>query len=184
MNPIFTTFNFLKFLSNVSPQSRAFYTLYTDRFVKEHISFIRATCPDNLIVLDLVTLIIFDEGCILWRIWSYHNGVMKGLIFWDITPCSPFKVNRSFGEICRFHLQGRRISSKRPAWTRYQAGGMFVRNAGSLSMEYTALYCGRKNSSQIMKLSVVQFSSICSEGWTLILEMDLCLISACFYILI
>jgi hypothetical protein len=26
-------------------------------------------------------------------------------IFWDITPCSPLKVNRRFGGTCRFHLQ-------------------------------------------------------------------------------
>jgi hypothetical protein len=30
--------------------------------------------------------------------------------FWDITPCTPLKVNRRFGGICRLHLQGRRIS--------------------------------------------------------------------------
>jgi hypothetical protein len=34
----------------------------------------------------------------------------KGLIFWDITPCSPSKANRHFGGICRLHLQGRKIS--------------------------------------------------------------------------
>jgi hypothetical protein len=27
--------------------------------------------------------------------------VMKGCVFWDIIPCSPSKVNRSFGETCR-----------------------------------------------------------------------------------
>jgi hypothetical protein len=26
------------------------------------------------------------------------------------TPCSPFKINRGFGETCRLHLQGRRTS--------------------------------------------------------------------------
>jgi hypothetical protein len=25
------------------------------------------------------------------------------VIFWDITPCSPLKVNRRFGETCRLH---------------------------------------------------------------------------------
>jgi hypothetical protein len=32
--------------------------------------------------------------------------VMKSTIFWDITPCSPLKVNRRFGGTCRLHLQG------------------------------------------------------------------------------
>jgi hypothetical protein len=35
---------------------------------------------------------------------------MKSPIFWDITPCSPLKVNRRFGGIC---VQGRRISQAR-----------------------------------------------------------------------
>jgi hypothetical protein len=34
--------------------------------------------------------------------------VMKSNIFWDITPCSPLKVNRRFGGTYRLHLQGRR----------------------------------------------------------------------------
>jgi hypothetical protein len=29
--------------------------------------------------------------------------------FWDITPCSPLKVNQRFGGTCRLHLQGRKI---------------------------------------------------------------------------
>jgi hypothetical protein len=33
--------------------------------------------------------------------------------------CSPLKVNRRFGGICRLHLQGRRISHARK---RYEAG--------------------------------------------------------------
>jgi hypothetical protein len=39
--------------------------------------------------------------------------VMKSSIFWDITPCSPLKVNRRFGWTCHLHLQGRRISQAR-----------------------------------------------------------------------
>jgi hypothetical protein len=30
---------------------------------------------------------------------------LKSDIFWDITPCSPLKVNRRFGGWCRLHLQ-------------------------------------------------------------------------------
>jgi hypothetical protein len=31
--------------------------------------------------------------------------VMKSIVFWDIMPCSPSKVNRSFGGTFRLHLQ-------------------------------------------------------------------------------
>jgi hypothetical protein len=34
---------------------------------------------------------------------------MKSTPFWDIMPCSPLKVNRSFGGTHHLHLQGRRI---------------------------------------------------------------------------
>jgi hypothetical protein len=43
----------------------------------------------------------------------------KSYIFWDITPCSPLKVNRRFGETSRLHLQDRRISQA----TSVKAGG-------------------------------------------------------------
>jgi hypothetical protein len=35
--------------------------------------------------------------------------VMMSTIFWDITPCSPLKVNWLFGGSYRLYLQGRRI---------------------------------------------------------------------------
>jgi hypothetical protein len=38
---------------------------------------------------------------------------MKSTIFWDITPCSPLKINGRFGGTCHFHLQGLRISRAR-----------------------------------------------------------------------
>jgi hypothetical protein len=39
--------------------------------------------------------------------------IMKSPNFWDITFCSPLKVNRRFGGTCRLHLQSRRISQAR-----------------------------------------------------------------------
>jgi hypothetical protein len=36
--------------------------------------------------------------------------VVKSSIFWDITPCSPLKVNRRFGGTYRLHIQGLRTS--------------------------------------------------------------------------
>jgi hypothetical protein len=34
--------------------------------------------------------------------------VLKSIIFWDMTPCSPLSFNRCFGGTYRLHLQGRR----------------------------------------------------------------------------
>jgi hypothetical protein len=39
--------------------------------------------------------------------------VIKNSFFLDITPCSPLKVNCSFGRTRRLHLQGRRINQAR-----------------------------------------------------------------------
>jgi hypothetical protein len=39
--------------------------------------------------------------------------VMKSPIFWDITPCSPLKVNRRFGGIYRLNFHDRNISQAR-----------------------------------------------------------------------
>jgi hypothetical protein len=62
--------------------------------------------------------------CRLHKIWDhksliYRVGfevltavVMKSTIFWDITSCSPLKVNRRFGRTYRLHLM-RRISRAR-----------------------------------------------------------------------
>jgi hypothetical protein len=30
--------------------------------------------------------------------------IMKSIIFWDMTPCSPLSFNRRFGETYRLHL--------------------------------------------------------------------------------
>jgi hypothetical protein len=42
-----------------------------------------------------------------------HTLKLKNTIFWDITPCSPLKVNRRFGGTYRLNLQGRKISRAR-----------------------------------------------------------------------
>jgi hypothetical protein len=46
--------------------------------------------------------------------------VVKSIIFWDITPCSPLSVNRRFGGTYRLHLQGRRSSARNQQANRYQ----------------------------------------------------------------
>jgi hypothetical protein len=65
--------------------------------------------------------------------------VMKSIILWDITPCSPLSFNRCYGGTYRLHLQGRRIVQQ----TSEQAGGKqntFLRIVGYNSMDYTASY--------------------------------------------
>jgi hypothetical protein len=48
--------------------------------------------------------------------------VIRSSIFWDVTQCSPLKVNRRVGRTCRLHLQGRRISQARnQSESRWQA---------------------------------------------------------------
>jgi hypothetical protein len=38
------------------------------------------------------------------RIKVFMAVVMKSYTFWDITPCSPLKVNGCFGVTCRLHI--------------------------------------------------------------------------------
>jgi hypothetical protein len=47
------------------------------------------------------------------RICVLTAVVIKNSIFWDITPCVPFKANRHFGGIRLLNLQGQRISQAR-----------------------------------------------------------------------
>jgi hypothetical protein len=68
--------------------------------------------------------------------------VMKSTVFWDITPCSPLKVNRHFGGKYRLHIQDRKISSALFAtcfhaglllglfYDREDGGYMFLQNFG------------------------------------------------------
>jgi hypothetical protein len=86
--------------------------------------------------------------------------ITKMPFFWDITLCSPLKVNRRFGGKCHLHFQGQRIRNARnqspmPAKCFHAGfllglflypedrGDMFLRNVGLLSTDYTALYSRR-----------------------------------------
>jgi hypothetical protein len=82
--------------------------------------------------------------------------VMKSTIFWDITPCSPLKVNRRLGG-------SNNKPSKKPAWKQVASlhtgfllglvfhpedgGDMFLRNVGWFLTGNTALYPRRYYSS-------------------------------------
>jgi hypothetical protein len=52
---------------------------------------------------SLFTRILFSCGS-----FKGTENKLKISIFWDITPCSPLKVNWRFGRVFRLHLQDRR----------------------------------------------------------------------------
>jgi hypothetical protein len=65
--------------------------------------------------------------------------VMKNSIFWDLTACSPLKVNRRFGLLCFLHagfLLGLLLNPE-------DEGDMLILNVGCLSTDCTALYARR-----------------------------------------
>jgi hypothetical protein len=67
--------------------------------------------------------------------------VIKSTIFWDITPCSPLKVNRCFGGTYRLLLQSRRISRARnQRESRWQAMLDIQRTTGHYIPEYSTLH--------------------------------------------
>jgi hypothetical protein len=96
---------------------------------------------------------------------------MTSSVFRGITPYGPLKVNRRFGEACRLHCQGRRISQARNQRESFallatcfyagllfglffdpeDEGDMLLRNVGWFSTDYTALYPRRYNTLWIRK---------------------------------
>jgi hypothetical protein len=53
------------------------------------------------------------------------TAVVMNLILWDITPCSPLKVNRRFGETSHLHRQVRSISQENSACYLHHVGYLF-----------------------------------------------------------
>jgi hypothetical protein len=98
-------------------------------------------------------------------------AVVKSSVFWDkwVTLCSQLQVDRRFGETCRLHLQGGRISQATnqqssachllSRWfiTLYfepeNGGDMFLRNDCWLSTDYTVLYPREQNSPKHLLLA-------------------------------
>jgi hypothetical protein len=76
---------------------------------------------------------------------------MNSSISWDITPCSPLKVNRRFGGTCRFHFQNR-ISQE----TSVKAGGKESHLSLCLPAAFTLVSCLAYSST--LKMEVTCFS--------------------------
>jgi hypothetical protein len=90
-------------------------------------------------------------------IWSYHTAVvMQSSIFWEISLCSPLKVNGRFGGTRRLHLQFRRRSQVRSHREADSEQGV-----GWVSIDYTTLYPGRWDYSYTL-LWDPQSCSLCS----------------------
>jgi hypothetical protein len=60
--------------------------------------------------------------------------IKKSTVFWDITPCSQWKVKGRFGGTYRLHLQDQRISRARNQLDLFfnpeDGGDMFLLNVG------------------------------------------------------
>jgi hypothetical protein len=62
---------------------------------------------------------------------------IKSFIFWDITPCSPFKANWRFGGTFRLHLQSRTVSQARnQRESRWQADEMEATCSTETSVDF------------------------------------------------
>jgi hypothetical protein len=66
-------------------------------------------------MLVIVEVSTNNKKSLTHRLWSevLTALVVNNTVFWYITPCSRLKISRSFGGICRLHLQGRRINRAR-----------------------------------------------------------------------
>jgi hypothetical protein len=88
----------------------------------------------------IVTLCIYSLTC---RILIFKAVVMISSIFWDITPCRPWKNNRCFGGTYLLHLESWRISqarSQHEAGSKLPGGDMFLTKVSWFSTGYMALY--------------------------------------------
>jgi hypothetical protein len=61
----------------------------------------------------LLSLCLLSTVQTLMGFLSFKLLVKDSYIFWDITPCSPVKVDRRFGGTYRYHPQDRRVSQTR-----------------------------------------------------------------------
>jgi hypothetical protein len=61
-------------------------------------------------------------------------------MLWDITLCSPLKVNRSFGETCLLHFQCRRISQACFTLVSHLAYSWTMKMEATYSSETSAIF--------------------------------------------
>jgi hypothetical protein len=81
--------------------------IWTESWIR-HIA-IRRTPPLNRVARPIFVTAFLAWGCIF--------RLVKSSVLWNITPCSPLKVNRPFGRTYRLHLPVENKTSKKPAFT-------------------------------------------------------------------
>jgi hypothetical protein len=64
--------------------------------------WINVWCPDVFTVYCIAS-VIHGHQHVGFEVFT--AVVMKSIIFWDMTPCSPFSVNHRFGGTYRLHLR-------------------------------------------------------------------------------
>jgi hypothetical protein len=97
------------------------------------IEYVPTQYSTNYLIISLNSLLL-DFPCIILIIALFCSQlqicldtqislyILKGTIFWDITPCSPLRFNRRFGGTYRLHLQGRKNKpSKKPEGKQVEA---------------------------------------------------------------
>lgn len=104
----------------------------------------------------------FELNAQLRRAWDLHRGVgcevLTAVLIWDITPCSPFKVNLRFKEINHLHHQCRRIIQTR---NQSQAGS---RQQPSAGFQQTTRRCFPENRTFLTSPNMFRCSCrICSD---------------------
>jgi hypothetical protein len=70
--------------------------------------------------------------------------VIKSTVFWDITPCSPLKVNRRFGGTYSLYLEARLPTNFHAGillrlFDPEDGGDILLRNIGEILADYTAI---------------------------------------------
>jgi hypothetical protein len=93
----------------------------------------------NIYVAFIGVVIIFLMKCEVADL-RFSQCWLCSSILWDITLCSPLKVNRRFERIRPLHIQGRRISQ-----ARNQREAVDKQSSVWPSTDYTALYPTRYN---------------------------------------
>jgi hypothetical protein len=86
--------------------------------------------------------------------------IMKSSVFWDMTPCSPLKVNQCFGGISQFRLHCRRISQARQ---QHEAGSFtcFLLHADFFCVMYSLFRNKGKSKGKKLSLCLTNAMKAC-----------------------
>jgi hypothetical protein len=86
--------------------------------------------------------------------------LIKSSVFWNVTPCSPMKVNGRFGGTYRLHFQGRWVSQKRnehELGSKHSSSGWSLHGALALILKMEAI-CSSKMSVDFHQTSTASYN--------------------------